>query len=924
MILTDAGQSQFPIEDGEPTVNQFWFPKPPVKEHDQLMRFRTILASGMVLSGLAGVSVAGDMPASLELNASDLSTVDRVEMPPQNNLALKESVNRLNLPFIRFAEPLFVEHETWSHGTWETLSDGRQLWRLRILSKDAENLNLGFSEYLMPEGGELFLYTPDFKTIVGPFTHLDNQDHGELWTPVLDGDEIIIEVAMPGDEVSNFRLKLGQVSHGFLPWGGVVDATRSGSCNVDVVCPQGDDWRDQIRSSGAYTRGGLDTCSGSLVNNTAQDKKAYFLTAYHCGITEGNAGSVVVYWNYQNSTCRTPGSAASGQPGNGTRNQFNSGATLRMRYQPSDVCLIEMNTPINPAHDLYWSGWDATNSVPDSCVAIHHPGVEEKRISFENDPLSVTTYLQDATPGDGTHLRIADWDLGTTEGGSSGSPIYNSSKRIVGQLHGGFAACGNNDEDWYGWMFISWTGGGTAATRLRDWLDPLNLGVLTFDGRGESPLNLAPPVELDDSAGDNDGIVERGESGIAMVVPLNNSGTSSLTNVNATLATTTPGVTITQNVGSYGTIGAGSTVDNGADFVFDVGPEVLCGTPIAFSMTVSWDGDSNVISFAVPTGPNCDILPFFVKDGEPSIDDTTGTGNHNGIAEPGETILVWLPIRNTEGAASAVQGTLSSTKGGISVPTSNASYGAVASGASSTSMTPFMIAIAEDYTCGDPITLNLMLEADGEMNEAEYVIRHPGAEVLRNGFETGQEGFTAVATSGTGNWAVAADAAANSGTQLVRYNSVVTSVTEARLTSPPVENPVALRFHHVLGGEQGSGNTGYDGGVLEYTINGGASWQSVPAAWFQAGAYTHAFSTCCSNPRPSAPGWAGTIATMTEVRVDLTAIQNQTAQFRWVWISDASVTASLGWKVDDIVFEGIPECEPPFTDPTDKTHWVIF
>src|SRR5690606_27201402 len=140
---------------------------------------------------------------------------------------------------------------------------------------------------------------------------------------------------------------------------------------------------------------------------------------------------------------------------------------------------------------------------------------------------------------------------------------------------------------------------------------------------------------------------------------------------------------------------------------------------------------------------------------------------------------------------------------------------------------------------------------------------------------------------------------ANSGTMVARYTSVASSVTEARLTSPVVENPTILSFHHVLGGEQGGSTSGYDGGLLEYSINGGSTWASVPAEWFLTGGYTHTFSTCCSNPRPSAPGWAGSIPTMSEVRIDLTALQGESAQFRWVWVSDSSITASLGWIIDD-------------------------
>ncbi|MCA9297224.1 MAG: hypothetical protein KC983_11920, partial [Phycisphaerales bacterium] len=73
---------------------------------------------------------------------------------------------------------------------------------------------------------------------------------------------------------------------------------------------------------------------------------------------------------------------------------------------------------------------------------------------------------------------------GTTEPGSSGSPLYNQDHQIIGQLHGGFAACGNDDSDWYGKFSVSWTGGGSSSTRLRDWLDPDSTGTLVLNTLG--------------------------------------------------------------------------------------------------------------------------------------------------------------------------------------------------------------------------------------------------------------------------------------------------------------------------------------------------------------------------------------------------------------------------------------------------------
>ena len=109
-------------------------------------------------------------------------------------------------------------------------------------------------------------------------------------------------------------------------------------------------------------------------------------------------------------------------------------------------------------------------------------------------PAMHPAYPESVLPGDSTHLRITDWDLGTTEPGSSGSPLFSPEQRIVGQLHGGGAACGNNLSDWYGRLAVSWNAGGTAATRLRDWLDPVDGGATqVLDGRDalEAPFTVA-------------------------------------------------------------------------------------------------------------------------------------------------------------------------------------------------------------------------------------------------------------------------------------------------------------------------------------------------------------------------------------------------------------------------------------------------
>ena len=112
--------------------------------------------------------------------------------------------------------------------------------------------------------------------------------------------------------------------------------------------------------------------------------------------------------------------------------------------------------------------------------------------------------------GDRSHLWVI-WDRGTTEGGSSGSPLFDQNKRVIGQLHGGVGQC-TNVNDWYGRLSTSWQGGGTSGSRLADFLDSLSTGAMTLDGRdsdGPSPDPDPDPGCAVESLGAVSGTVTR-------------------------------------------------------------------------------------------------------------------------------------------------------------------------------------------------------------------------------------------------------------------------------------------------------------------------------------------------------------------------------------------------------------------------------
>ena len=435
-----------------------------------------------------------------------LDQVEQILLPALDNKQLLQAEEAARTPgrAPRYAESVEVFISPDTHGNWEALPDGDLVWRLRVHSASARSLNFGFTKYFMPEGGTLVLYSYDQNNVMGPFSPADNEEHEQLWTPIVRGDETVIEVRLPAGERENLQLELKYVNHDFVGFG-EPSALLSGSCNLDVICSEEDGWgivddyRDIIQSVAVISTGGGTFCTGFLVNNVRQDCAPLFMTANHCGISPGAAPSLVTYWNFFNSTCRQPGSAASGGAGDGMLNDFNTGSTHLASYGPSDMTIVLMDDPISETADAFFAGWDATDVIPQSAIAVHHPSTDEKRISFENDPTYIGIGLSSTADPNGDHVVVPDWDIGTTEGGSSGSPLFNADKRVVGQLHGGGAACGNNAYDTYGWMFTSWEGGGSPSTRLKDWLDPDDTGITVIDGRAQMQCNFfvdaAPAVQ---------------------------------------------------------------------------------------------------------------------------------------------------------------------------------------------------------------------------------------------------------------------------------------------------------------------------------------------------------------------------------------------------------------------------------------------
>ena len=419
------------------------------------------------------ISIGGN-PFSFTLkNLSDVPTVtmDKFDV---RELLREDSLDALGkeVPF-RFGKPFEVNLNLDNSGVWDELPNGDKIWRLRITSKDAYSINLIYNDYWLPEGAKLYLYNDDKSHVIGAFTNANNKETGKFATRPVTGDAITLEYYEPANVVYRGKINISSVIHAYRDIYNTFkqkDFGGSGSCNNNINCPEGADWQNEKRAVAmVLLSGGSRWCSGALVNNVNVDQKQYFLTANHC---LGSSDTWIFMFNYESPTCDNV---------DGPTNYTLQGSTLLASNDDSDFGLVEITEPIPSSYEVHWAGWSNIDVPSTHSTGIHHPNGDIKKISFDYDPSISSKYLDNQGVAD-SHWKIAQWDDGTTEPGSSGSPLFDQNHRIIGQLHGGWASCTSLTADYFGKFSMSWDRGSTASTRLKDWLDPDDTGAQTLDG----------------------------------------------------------------------------------------------------------------------------------------------------------------------------------------------------------------------------------------------------------------------------------------------------------------------------------------------------------------------------------------------------------------------------------------------------------
>lgn len=432
---------------------------------------------------------------------------ETIELPriSQEVILSADAATEKNGGIYKIAHSIPVELNMNNAGEWTILPDGSRVWTLHIESQGALALGVYYKRFKLPQGAKLHLYNRDKSHVIGGFTAQNNPKSKEFATELVQGDRVTLEYFQPAGTTEPAVLEISEIAYAFRDVHFLFgkDFGDSDACQIPINCPEGANWQDEKRGVARIltkSPDGYGWCTGSLVNNVRSDATPYFLTAFHCGdgSTTSDFNQWIFYFNYEAAGCDFP----TQEPNYNTT----TGSTLRSQGEiggGSDFILLELNATIPNSYEPYYNGWDATGSPSSSGVGIHHPSGDIKMISTYNSTLtSASPNIGGSQMASNSTWRVS-WAAttsgqGVTEPGSSGSPLFNSTGKIVGTLSGGSSSCDNPSfNDYYGKVSYHWEdNGNTAAERLKDWLDPDNTGTTTMEGYDPVGSNFPPPKNL--------------------------------------------------------------------------------------------------------------------------------------------------------------------------------------------------------------------------------------------------------------------------------------------------------------------------------------------------------------------------------------------------------------------------------------------
>ncbi len=377
---------------------------------------------------------------------------------------------------LKCAYPFAVSLSPSNSGEWEVQGDYR-IWKLEIESEGALSIALGFGKYKLPHGAKLFVFNENRTDIIGAFTETNNKESGTLTTMPVEGDKIFVQYEELIDSEFEGELEVSRISHVYVNIKST-DPRRpidlAGECNININCEIAEEYgnaKNSVCRIYIPKPKADELCTGTLMNNTANDGKPYLITAAHCIENSIQAQESLFLFNYESPYC---GSF------DGDNTHSLEGSSLKAKYDSLDFSLVELSVAPPNYFRPYYAGWDVSGNVPSNSFSVHHPWGDIKKIAIDENQPVTATFNKDYISS--SFWKILNWEYGVTESGSSGGPLFDINSRVIGTLTGGDAICGDPKNDSYEKISKSWNFSKTPGKQLKFWLDPTNSGVKKIDG----------------------------------------------------------------------------------------------------------------------------------------------------------------------------------------------------------------------------------------------------------------------------------------------------------------------------------------------------------------------------------------------------------------------------------------------------------
>jgi len=404
----------------------------------------------------------------------------------------------------RFGYKHSVQLDLMNSGLWIDLDNGDRIWQLQVLCPDAKSINFTFDKFWLPEGGKLHIYSKDKSHLIGAFSNLNNKGTREKIRGFACGlvysDNVVLEYYQPDNEPEAI-ISVNGIVHGYrhIPkfWGDETetrDFGDSGSCEMNINCPQANNFQDEKRGVALVLVGGSRVCTGSLINNTCNDGELFFLTAKQCLQFSGNdpvenpfADDWSFMWNYEQPSC-----VNGSEPGNyyishGAEVVANSADAL---IGDSNFALMRLNESplaVNPFEKIVFNGWTRATNLTGNPACIHHPNGDVKKfVEIFSPPSPAASYIN-VDPLWWADFWEVNMDGSFPDGSSRGAPIFTSNGLIFGQFYEtNIEMCHdttfNNFYGVFGRFDISWDAFSEEYNQLKHWLDPCGTNQTELEG----------------------------------------------------------------------------------------------------------------------------------------------------------------------------------------------------------------------------------------------------------------------------------------------------------------------------------------------------------------------------------------------------------------------------------------------------------